>query len=227
MEEAIQYKGYNINISIDEWPADPREWDNIGTMLCWHPDYELGDIRLKNEESLFQQMADESCCFDNDGFYSEDYGKIMKCMKDKCIILPLYLYDHSGITMKTNPFNCRWDSGAVGFIFVRKSSIKKEYGWKRLNVKRIRKIKDILISEVSTYDNYISGSVYGYTIEDGTTGELIGSCCGFYGYDHEKSGLMEYAKDDIDCWIEQKRKEKQNQLFKYIRASVPLEYRWI
>jgi len=38
---------------------------------------------------------------------------------------------------------------------------------------------------------------------------------------------MEYAKDDIDCWIEQKRKEKQNQLFKYIRSSVPLEYRWI
>jgi hypothetical protein len=32
------------------------------------------------------------------------------------VVLPLYLYDHSGLTISTSPFSCRWDSGQVGYI---------------------------------------------------------------------------------------------------------------
>ena len=38
--------------------------------------------------------------------------------KSKVAILPLYLYDHSGLTMSTNDFGDRWDSGCVGFIYM-------------------------------------------------------------------------------------------------------------
>ena len=40
----------------------------------------------------------------------------------------LYLYDHSGITMSTGSFCDSWDSGQVGFIYVTKEDIEKEYG---------------------------------------------------------------------------------------------------
>ena len=36
---------------------------------------------------------------------------------DGMVILPLYLYDHSGITMNTCGFSCPWDSGQVGWIY--------------------------------------------------------------------------------------------------------------
>ena len=48
----------------------------------------------------------------------------MKALKElaerKNVVLPLYLYDHSGITMScdlTYPYNDRWDSGQVGWIY--------------------------------------------------------------------------------------------------------------
>ena len=47
------------------------------------------------------------------------------------IILPLYLYDHSGIAIKVGSFICKavhaeWDSGKIGFIYATKEDIKKK-----------------------------------------------------------------------------------------------------
>ena len=43
----------------------------------------------------------------------------------KFVILSLYLYDHSGITMNTTGFSCPWDSGQVGWIYADADCIKK------------------------------------------------------------------------------------------------------
>ena len=55
------------------------------------------------------------------------------------------------------------------------------------------------------YGAWAWGDVYGYTLEDGGGNELDhmgASVWGFYGYDHEKSGLMEAARNAIDSHIE-------------------------
>jgi hypothetical protein len=120
---------------------------------------------------------------------------------DHVIYLPLYLYDHSGITINTTGFNHldsgHWDWGWVGVIYITKEKAKKEYGWKVLNKQRIEKLEEYLRSEVETYDDYLTGNVYRYDIElpDGEEGD---SCGGYYGSDHEKSGLMEAAKHEVD-----------------------------
>ena len=44
---------------------------------------------------------------------------MMKVISDKYITLPLYLMDHSGLAMQTTSFNDPWDSGQVGWIYVR------------------------------------------------------------------------------------------------------------
>ena len=46
--EDISYKGYIIKIFQDEMAENPREWDNLGTMVCFHPDYNLGDIQERD-----------------------------------------------------------------------------------------------------------------------------------------------------------------------------------
>ena len=44
--------------------------------------------------------------------------------------LPLYLYDHGGITMSTNPFSCPWDDGGqVGWIYASKQKFIDETGY--------------------------------------------------------------------------------------------------
>jgi hypothetical protein len=118
---------------------------------------------------------------------------------DAAVVLPLYLYDHSGITMNTAGFACKWDSGQVGFIYATKEKIREVFGWKRLTKKRLQQIQDILDGEVKTYDQYLTGDVYGYTIEK--NGEHIDSCWGYYGQEdclnEAKSIIDHYEKKEV------------------------------
>lgn len=170
-------------------------------MVCFHRNYKLGD------EHEFDSP--------------EDFEKFLKREKKNIIVLPLYLYDHSGITMKTSPFNDRWDSGQVGYIYVTREAGRKWFGVKRINEK---KVIDYLNSEVKTYDNFLTGEVYYCSTED-QNGEMIDSCGGFFGYNHEENGLMEYGKNSIDCHIKYCRKQHFEKLKEFIRNKVNFQYR--
>ena len=55
---------------------------------------------------------------------------------------------------------------------------------------------------VGVYGAYVFGEVYGFTCQDSNGNELDGaSCWGFYGDDHEDSGLLEHARSRVDCEI--------------------------
>lgn len=74
---------------------------------------------------------------------------------------------------------------------------------------------------IELYSAWAWGDVYGVSDiiapgsldEDGdeTEGEELeeGSCWGFYGSDHEKSGLMEHARSIIDCHIQDQKEEAE------------------
>lgn len=158
---------YTINITHDEYADSPREWDNLGTMVCFHRRYNLGDEH----------------CYDKEDFNSWDELE-KQIVKDNgpCIILSVCMYEHGSIALSTSSFSCPWDSGQIGFIFVPKSKVRSEYGYKNITPQRRCKIENILSSEVSTYSHYLNGDVYGYVIED-ESGEEVDSCFGFYGYD--------------------------------------------
>lgn len=113
-----------------------------------------------------------------------------------CIWLPVYRYEHSGIAFNTTGFHCPWDSGQTGYIYVTKADVRKEYGWKRITAERAEKIKSYLRNEVETYSQWANGEVYGFITKD-AEGEEIDSCWGFYGFDHEASGLADAAQEMI------------------------------
>lgn len=56
------------------------------------------------------------------------------------------------------------------------------------------------------------GDVYGVaSIEDENGNEIEdGSCWGFYGSDHEKSGLMDHARNAIECHERHQKQEAEN-----------------
>lgn len=171
-----------LEIHYDDCPLNPREdWDNMGTMLCApHRRYSLGDKHSYDIEYL---------------------KRIEENAGNKNIVLPLYLYDHSGITMNTTGFSCSWDSGQVGVIFVSRAKARETYGWKVITEKRKQIILESLKAEVETYDQYLKGDVYGFKLFE--NGEETDSYWGFFGDDHETNGIFDHVGGKFEDWIEQ------------------------
>jgi hypothetical protein len=173
--ETIQGDGVTLHIYQQDDAESPREWDNLGTMVCWHTRYSLGDVTVpKNDYANEQEVLLKACGNERDILY-----------------LPLYLYDHSGLTMHTTGFHCPWDSGQVGWIYVKREDVRKEYNVKRITDKIKEKVFEVLRSEVETYDQYLQGEIYEYVLE-GKNGEVLDSCGGFYGDNPETNGMFEY-----------------------------------
>ena len=153
---------------------NPRvECDTLGTMICWHPRYNLGDKHsYRNNQELFIALAD----YEDEAPF--DLEAIEKRALRNAIILPLYLYDHSGLTMNTTGFSCPWDSGQVGYVFVTLEDARTEFSAKRLSSKMRERAIDILRAEVDVYDAYLRGDFCGFEII-GDDDDVIDSCWGF------------------------------------------------
>jgi len=162
-----------VRIYQDSDPMNPRtDWDgHLGTMVAFHGRYALGDSDHGYSESDYDSWDELEAAIAADGGIH---------------ILPLYLYDHSGISISTGTFNDRWDSGQIGFIFTTAKEIER--GGVELEPSRV---EEILKSEVSTYDNYLRGEVYGYVVTEAITCDScqhveeseLDSCWGFYSID--------------------------------------------
>jgi hypothetical protein len=161
-----------VKVKRQSEPWDPRDDDNLGTMVCFHSRYDLGDKHNYRHEDYSGWDEMERAIIKN-----ENVG----------VILPLYLYDHSGITMNTTGFSCRWDSGQVGFIYITKKKMLEEYGGKYVTKKLRERVAKYLVAEVETYDKYLTGEVYQYEVwklkKNGKKKERLESCGGFYDED--------------------------------------------
>lgn len=170
-----------LKIVQDSSPESPRNWDNLGTMICFHNRYDLGDKHS----------------YSSDDYSSwEEMKKAIIKEENTAVILPLYLLDHSGISISTGAFSCRWDSGQIGFIFVSKEKALEEFGGKIVTAKLKEKLERILDEEVETYDQYVRGDVYGFQIVD-EDDDVVDSCYGFYGDNHKESGMLDYIDFEL------------------------------
>jgi hypothetical protein len=212
-----EYKGFTLTLEQDDNPIDPREWDNFSMMVTAHPRYLLGDYMVDGSGWVHKERKNESVPFYNtvESFteWLKEQGKL-----GRVLFLPLYLYDHSGISMRTGTFTPwpdygGWDSGLVGYIYVTREQIFKEFGWKGLTSKRKNKIFAILQQEVMTYNDYLMGNVVGWQVWRGEPdeSELIESVWGYYGEDGRKQAIQE-AKDAIDWEITHEIKTNGQQL---------------
>ena len=261
---------YRVRVLQDVNAGNPREFENLGTMICWHPRYKLGDEHnYKTERDFFDHLAEE-----------HDAENTLRGLERKVVILPLYLYDHSGLVMKTSPFSDPWDSGRVGWIYCPKERFINETGYleselfssktnrkpifgehvrlrghegkgpggegfgkivaiddeeivvdfdyhkipaardsKNLVSARYEDVVEVLSgvaekmlnNEVTVYNDYLSGNVYGFVLErvircdccGHLKFERISECFGFYG-DAAKAELVESLRDHSDLiadWV--------------------------
>ena len=183
-----EYKGYNIEIEQDTYPMSPREWDNLGKLALFHRRYDF-----PNDDNISQDEAREIL------------------LSPAYIAIPVYGYDHGSISIKATfsrsyPYNCPWDSGMLGIVYVHKDAIREEWKKERISKELTRKVTQLLIGEVETYNQYLTGDIWGYNAIN-EHGESIGSCWGYYG-DCETSGLLDDAKSEIDSDISEREIEE-------------------
>ena len=189
--ETIDYKGHKIGLFYDQDPESPREWDNLGTIYSNSKRYSPDGKGIEElMEMAGQSRYDEAIDF--------------KAIRKKFYCLKIWIYDHSGQTVRTgetNPWGnmgyMSWDSGLFGAIAVSKEKAKKEYGYKRACKGLEKKVLSCLEAEVKTFDCFVTGEIYSYVVEN-EQGEEIDSCCGWYDREeaiNEAKGMVDYVVD--------------------------------
>ena len=172
-----------LRIIQDTDPESPRgdDADNPNTMVCFHNSYDLGDKHDFENPDSFKDFMNE-----NPGIVS----------------LPIYLYDHSGLRMSTTSFDCRWDSGQIGYIYCTEKQLQDEWNGDK------EKAKAFLLCNITTYDQFLMGDIYGFELvetsvcdHDHTHENDLDSCWGFYGSDPTENGMIENMSfDSLNDW---------------------------
>lgn len=151
-------------------------------------------------------------------------------VKGATVVLGLYLYDHSGITMSAstlyrdgervnggNPYTCRWDSGMVGIAFDTPERVQGQQGIHELDPETGKYvftgrwhttggapntdfIEKALHTDVKVYDDYLTGDIMWYRVE----GDVCDDGCGGFFPDEKNSHdyIIEEAKAAIDWAIQ-------------------------
>jgi hypothetical protein len=108
-------------------------------------------------------------------------------------IFALEAYIHSGVRLALVTDNApfpdrRWDVSQLGYVFAAKAE------WRLCKSAR-KAARD----KVAEWNQYLSGDVWGYIIED-ETGEQVDSCWGFYGREYceqETKAALKHASEAI------------------------------
>lgn len=235
---------YVYRIVRDEYPESPRDWDNLGVMACWSRRYSLGDVQPKVDIQDYladligwdddRQQAVYDYWFNRaDGSDEERHttarNKLEERIKeefDKQFIgLELYLWDHSGLSMSSGPFEYPCDSSIFGIIYISRAKAREEFHLKRITRVWEDRIKGYLKGEVETFDQYLTGQVYGYRIFEVPEGvnpeelseeeiealEEVESCYGFYGEkdaeEEAKSNLAYFEEHHAERLFERQQAE--------------------
>ena len=226
---------FNFAVYYDSDPQNPRtEWDNAATFAFCHG---LGDkdAAIGNRDPLFdladrvRDVLKEDCeskylssvakkaswkelIFLERAIDSSSDTRIKAAIEKIALVVPVYIYEHSGIALSTKPFYDPFDSGLLGYAFMTKAKIRAEFGGGKwfypdqaagqfqpgsgiLTKQRLVKARACIESEISVYASFVAGDVFCVSLE-GDDGEALPAhgveyVGGFYG----KEGIVQATKD--------------------------------
>lgn len=199
---------YRLCIECDSSAENPRTWDNVATIHVWWGNYNIGDEKPEwshNPCEILSKLYHDISGKCSRGEIARIITKINET--NLALIFPVYVYEHSGITLGLSDYGDKWDSGLAGYVYITKEKAFSEFSectddnWKE-------KAKDCINAEIETLRDYVEGNVYWYRLEalshvvqtryyDGrvfeydTWVETDESCGGFYGNTLEENGILD------------------------------------
>lgn len=192
-DEGLRIGDFKVRVIRDEDSQGSREWDNITTMYCRHSRYNLGDIQIPQD---YTNVLGEIIDIDSQESF---IGWLKEVENEKVLaIRPLTLYDHSGLVMHIGTPTDRWDSMLVGWIVVTESQANAI----GLTDRSEKALLEYMEDELKTYNQDLSGDVWGYTVEKATKCascgheefEEIDSCWSFY----DDESLLEAINNNLE-----------------------------
>lgn len=187
---------WELKIQQDEYTDNPRGWETLGKICvsnrCKYTDDESG---FANSDEL--EWCDRQA----------DLGTLER---KGYIVLPLSVYDHSGVKIYIGNKCDKWDSGQIGWYIASKEDIRKWYNVKRITKKILDKVVECMEYEVKTYNAYINGDVYEFTLYHDD--EEVDSLGGFYNNTNEYKGFIRDMYDFLpdlfrECFTVEQTKE--------------------
>ncbi len=185
----LQHAGLTINIHPDDLGDNcPLDWDDTwGQWVTFERDSTLSDYHD----------------------YANQEDALAMAKKMGFDVFPLIKYEHGQVAYSTTreyPFDCQWDAGQVGFIFI--------------NPKECSDPAKYAAGQCETMTTWCNGGGCGYVVE-GDDGEQLDACWGFYDIEDcegEAKSVAEYHALDI-------QHKRQDRLKTIIRNHVPLTLR--
>ena len=187
---------YTINIYIDNTPTNPREWDNLGTLVAfedhkahytiWESTTSYLDFLYSAGEipNLYEEQDEEA---ENPPAPSLEELLHMEKSKSEIVWFPLDStnngYDDQIKIVTKHPTNHIDYNEPNGVICARIQDIKRNLQVTEISPEVRENVEDILQSEIKSLNQYISGECYGYVIQETNSleNEEIDSCWGFIG----------------------------------------------
>ena len=187
--ETFEKNGYKVTIEQDSDPIAPDDSADEHAFI----------VTTRNR--YFQVDGPNKETADTVGDNLEEWEKTHHVYKLNALI-------HSGIHLSIvsdlKEYYMGFDSGQIGFLLVTRDESEIPEPFKYAE------------GMVETWNQYLSGDVWGYTIEDGE-GDHVDSCWGFYGFEYAKEEALGNVPDsppdmpyDPDNDIEDWRYEVQN-----------------
>lgn len=205
--ETFTFCGYTVEIHPDHDAENPRTWCS-STLCTRHRRRTFGGEMLPNDPATIEEAFTE---------HLADRG-----LTERDVIwLPVYGFEHSGLALGCTPFRDRWDSGQLGYIYMSRADTSREYGGQTHHPPD----EGRGVSPSRGRDRHLGrlSQWRGLLLRHSCLDDL--SIGGFYGSDHEASGLLSAARSEIRHAIQQKHRAHYTRLKRLIRAGVPLQYR--
>ena len=191
--ETYTHNGFIVRLTQDDCPESPADWGRddafvVGFHSDFSVEYEDVSVRVKSKEDAFWLLPKDEIIKSliEDGYEPDeaqdeaDSGHVPGYSA-----FPLQAYIHGGVHLSLSGFECPWDSGQVGWVFVKEADHRDDFGEHETARHRVAK------SLVHEWNQYLNGDVWVVCIENGD-GEILDSYGGVYGMEN----ALEAAKND-------------------------------
>ena len=206
MEAIEDFTAHGLTVKIHYDDCSDRE-----SPLDWGGNTEESGI-------IFATYERNSILAQSNPLKDYDRGEVLAYAKAQGFeVFDLFKYEHGNVCYQVgvcNPFECRFDSGMVGVVMVKRS----EFPERKKSDKGLR--AKVAAQLCETVTQWCNGEIYGYVVED-SEGEHLDSCWGFYGLEYCESEGRDAAK----YYAQEIRKARFNRLKEMIRNRVPLGVR--
>jgi hypothetical protein len=166
--EIFEHNGYKVTIQPDEDVTSPGEDQDQHAFI----------VTTRNRYFVVEGPNGETA--DTIGENLEEWEKTHNVYKLNALI---HSDVHLSIVSDLKEYYMGLDSGQIGFVLITKDESEIPHPFKYAE------------GMVETWNQYLSGDVYGYVIEDGDENH-IDSCWGFYGFEECKAEAIRTVPDN-------------------------------